>query len=89
MWGFLQKKLRGHYQYYGDNDNWPWLLNFRAATKGLLFRLAVSPNPNGQDGLDLGKLVSMYGPNAIGQSSEADRFDSDVTLGKALGGTTG
>ena len=25
----LNSKLRGHYQYYGVNDNWPWLLKFR------------------------------------------------------------
>jgi len=25
----LNSKLRGHYQYYGVNDNWPWLPKFR------------------------------------------------------------
>ena len=29
VWTKLNSKLRGHYQYYGVNDNWPWLLKFR------------------------------------------------------------
>lgn len=29
VWAKLNSKLRGHYQYYGVNDNWPWLLKFR------------------------------------------------------------
>ena len=29
MWQTLNAKLRGHYQYYGINDNWPMLLVFR------------------------------------------------------------
>jgi hypothetical protein len=29
VWTKLNSKLRGHYQYYGINDNWPWLLKFR------------------------------------------------------------
>jgi hypothetical protein len=31
-------KLRGHYQYYGINDNWPWLMKFRGQAKRLAFR---------------------------------------------------
>jgi RNA-directed DNA polymerase len=38
VWEVVQLKLRGHYQYYGINDNWPWLMKFRTATKFLLFR---------------------------------------------------
>ena len=29
MWRILNAKLRGHYQYYGVNDNWPMLMAFR------------------------------------------------------------
>ena len=29
MWRSLNAKLRGHYQYYGINDNWPLLMVFR------------------------------------------------------------
>ena len=29
MWHTLNAKLRGHYQYYGINDNWPLLMAFR------------------------------------------------------------
>ena len=29
MWPILNAKLRGHYQYYGVNDNWPMLMAFR------------------------------------------------------------
>lgn len=38
VWDKVQLKLRGHYQYYGINDNWSWLLQFRTATTYLLFR---------------------------------------------------
>ena len=29
MWPTLNAKLRGHYQYYGINDNWPLLIAYR------------------------------------------------------------
>jgi RNA-directed DNA polymerase len=29
MWPVLNAKLRGHYQYYGINDNWPMLMAYR------------------------------------------------------------
>ena len=29
MWRKLNAKLRGHYHYYGVNDNWPLLMVFR------------------------------------------------------------
>jgi group II intron reverse transcriptase/maturase len=29
MWRTLNAKLRGHYQYYGINDNWPMLMVYR------------------------------------------------------------
>lgn len=38
VWTTLNAKLRGHYQYYGVNDNWPWLLKFRQAAKKLALR---------------------------------------------------
>ena len=38
VWASLQSKLHGHYQYYGINDNWPWLLKFRTEVKWRLFR---------------------------------------------------
>jgi hypothetical protein len=49
--------------------------------------MVASPQPDRQDGLDLGKFLSMVGPHVIGEPSEADGFDSRVSLGKALGGT--
>jgi len=38
MWSTLNAKLRGHYQYYGINDNWPWLMKYRGMAKWLAFR---------------------------------------------------
>lgn len=38
VWGKLNAKLRGHYQYYGVNDNWPWLMRYREAAKKLALR---------------------------------------------------
>ena len=33
MWRTLCAKLRGHYQYYGINDNWPMLMAFRSKVR--------------------------------------------------------
>ena len=33
MWQVLNAKLRGHYQYYGINDNWPMLMAFRSKVR--------------------------------------------------------
>lgn len=38
VWAALNAKLRGHYQYYGINDNWPWLMKYLGAAKKLAFR---------------------------------------------------
>lgn len=38
VWATLNAKLRGHYQYYGINDNWPMLEAFRQKAKRLAFR---------------------------------------------------
>jgi RNA-directed DNA polymerase len=38
VWAKLNAKLRGHYQYYGINDNWSQLMKFRQAAKQLAFR---------------------------------------------------
>jgi group II intron reverse transcriptase/maturase len=38
VWKTLNAKLRGHYQYYGINDNWPRLMKFRGLAKRLAFR---------------------------------------------------
>ena len=38
VWSTLNAKLRGHYQYYGINDNWSHLMKFRYAAKQLAFR---------------------------------------------------
>lgn len=38
VWASLNSKLRGHYQYYGINDNWPGLLKYRQAARRLAYR---------------------------------------------------
>lgn len=38
VWKTLNAKLRGHYQYYGINDNWPSLMKYRGLAKRLAFR---------------------------------------------------
>ncbi|MBL8820202.1 MAG: group II intron reverse transcriptase/maturase, partial [Planctomyces sp.] len=38
MWHTLNAKLRGHYQYYGINDNWPLLMAFRDHARQLAKR---------------------------------------------------
>ena len=38
MWKILNAKLRGHYQYYGVNDNWPMLMAFRSHVRLMVKR---------------------------------------------------
>jgi len=38
VWKTLNAKLRGHYQYYGINDNWPSLMKYRGMARRLAFR---------------------------------------------------
>lgn len=38
VWQTLNRKLRGHYQYYGINDNWPSLIKYREAAKRFAYR---------------------------------------------------
>lgn len=38
MWHTLNAKLRGHYQYYGINDNWPLLMAYRDHARRLAKR---------------------------------------------------
>ena len=38
VWAKLNSKLRGHYQYYGVNDNWTWLVRFRRVAERLALR---------------------------------------------------
>ena len=38
MWQILNAKLRGHYQYYGINDNWPQLMAFRRRVREMAKR---------------------------------------------------
>ena len=38
VWKTLGSKLRGHYQYYGINDNWPSLIKYQEAVKRLAYR---------------------------------------------------
>lgn len=38
VWKTLNAKLQGHYQYYGINDNWPWLQKYREAARQLARR---------------------------------------------------
>jgi group II intron reverse transcriptase/maturase len=38
MWPVLNAKLRGHYQYYGINDNWPLLMAFRSKVRRMAKR---------------------------------------------------
>ena len=38
MWATLDAKLRGHYQYYGVNNNWPMLMAFRSKVRRMAKR---------------------------------------------------
>ena len=38
VWPTINQKLQGHYQYYGINDNWPWLMKYLKEVQRLVFR---------------------------------------------------
>jgi len=38
VWPTINQKLQGHYQYYGINDNWPWLMRYLKGVQLLVFR---------------------------------------------------
>jgi RNA-directed DNA polymerase len=38
LWPTLNQKIQGHYQYYGINDNWPWLMKYLKGVQKLVFR---------------------------------------------------
>jgi len=38
VWPTINQKLQGHYQYYGINDNWPWLMKYLKGVQLLVFR---------------------------------------------------
>jgi len=38
MWPILNAKLRGHFQYYGINDNWPMLMAYRSKVRRMAKR---------------------------------------------------
>ena len=38
VWKTLNSKLRGHYQYYGINDNWPSLIKYQETAKRFAYR---------------------------------------------------
>ncbi len=38
MWSKLNAKLRGHYQYYGINDNWSMLMVYRERARRMARR---------------------------------------------------
>ena len=38
VWETLNRKLRGHYQYYGVTDNWDYLLSYREKVVELVSR---------------------------------------------------
>ena len=38
MWQVLNAKLRGHFQYYWVNDNWPMLMAYRSRVRAMVKR---------------------------------------------------
>ena len=38
VWVTLRAKLQGHYQYYGINDNWPYLMKYLGTVRRLTYR---------------------------------------------------
>jgi RNA-directed DNA polymerase len=51
VWTTLNQKLRGHYQYYGVSDNWPWLMLYREAALRLARRWLCRRSQRGTMGI--------------------------------------
>ncbi len=48
VWQTLNSKLRGHYQYYGINDNWPSLMAYHKAARRFAYRWICRCSQNGR-----------------------------------------
>lgn len=51
VWTTLNQKLRGHYQYYGINDNWSWLMLYREAALRMARRWLLRRSQRGHMGV--------------------------------------
>ncbi len=69
MWQVLNAKLRGHYQYYGINDNWPLLMAFRSKVRGMakrhLSRRSQKSYVNGNDFNRFTDVHPLAGPKGL------------------------
>ncbi len=58
VWQTLNRKLRGHYQYYGINDNWPSLIKYHEAAKRMAHRWICRRSQTGRINLrDYGRYL--------------------------------
>ena len=58
VWKTLGSKLRGHYQYYGINDNWPSLIKYQEAVKRFAHRWICRRSQKGRISLrDYGEYL--------------------------------
>lgn len=61
VWATLNKKLQGHYQYYGINDNWRWLMKYREAARRYAYRWICRRSQKGRISLrDYARLLEHH-----------------------------
>ncbi len=61
VWATLNKKLQGHYQYYGINDNWRWLMKYREAVRRYAYRWICRRSQKGRISLrDYAQLLDHH-----------------------------
>lgn len=69
VWRTLNRKLQGHYQYYGINDNWPSLIKYQEATKRMAYRWICRRSQTGRMSLrDYGRYLErnpLCGPRRL------------------------
>ena len=69
VWQTLNSKLRGHYQYYGINDNWPSLIKYQEAAKRMAYRWICRRSQTGRINLrDYGRYLErnpLAGPRRL------------------------
>ena len=71
MWETLNAKLRGHYQYYGINDNWPMLMAYRNKVRVMAKRHLSRRSQSSY----VSWLQPVHGSASTGQPQGLERLD--------------
>ncbi len=83
VWKTLNSKLRGHYQYYGINDNWPSLIKYQETAKRFAYRWICRRSQKGRISLRDYSEYLQRNP-LVGPSRLSDLIAKGRTLAAAM-----